>query len=123
MQVKFSGPLVTTGSEGDPQPAAAGQPHTSVLYGGSAIDFNLSSGMKFATGLFLDRENHFSVDFGGFFLVQATSSYSTASDNNGNPNRCPAVLQHQPDRPGPGNKLASSIPCREAAGTIAIDSR
>ncbi len=81
----MNGPLVTTGSVNDPIPGALNQPGTLVLFGQNTVDFGLFSGARAELGIFLDRENHFSLDVTGFYLVQNTSSFFIGADPNGNP--------------------------------------
>ncbi len=83
--MRVSAPLVTEGSPNDLHPGALGQPGTSVLYGGSPIDFGMFSGFRMEAGGFLDGCNRFSLDVIGFWLPNNTQSFYTASDVNGNP--------------------------------------
>ena len=81
----MNGPLVTSGSTGDAVPGALGQPNTAALFGANNVDFGLFSGIRADLGLFLDYDNRFSIDLGGFYLPPNSSSYSIAGDSSGNP--------------------------------------
>lgn len=84
-------PLVTTGFigvggvGGDDVPGALGQPTTSVLFGNSNVNYNLIPGFEIAGGIWLDRDNHFSVDAAGFYLPTVHQNFSMASDPTGSP--------------------------------------
>jgi hypothetical protein len=79
------GPLATTGSPLIAAPGALGQPSTTVLFGNHNVDFNLFSGARLEAGLFLDRENRFSLEMAGFLVSPNIQSFSIAADPNGNP--------------------------------------
>ncbi len=81
----LAAPLVTVGSAADIAPGAIGQPGTSVLFGGSGLDFGMQSGIKAQLGLWLDCDRHYSLDVGGFSLFQTHRNFSVASDAAGNP--------------------------------------
>jgi hypothetical protein len=83
--MRLSSPLVTEGSLNDAHPGALGQPGTTVLYGGSPIDFGMFSGFSMQGGVFLDGCNRFSLDAIGFWLPENTQTFSTSSDPAGNP--------------------------------------
>jgi len=80
-------PLVTTGFAGDlPAPGALGEPTTQVLFGGHPLAFgNPASGMHAEAGIWLDQDNRFSLDVGGFFLPRTFNRFALQSDANGNP--------------------------------------
>jgi len=78
------GPLATTGSPQDLSPGALGQPGTAVLFG-DKINFQTFSGIQMKAGLFLDPENHFSVDGAGFYLFPSHVRFQANSDAAGNP--------------------------------------
>jgi hypothetical protein len=80
-------PLVTTGFGGSfTSPGVLGDPTTQVLFGGHPLAFgNPASGFRGEAGLWLDQDNHFSLDFGGFFLPKSFNRFALQSDANGNP--------------------------------------
>ncbi|HZZ79128.1 MAG TPA: BBP7 family outer membrane beta-barrel protein [Gemmataceae bacterium] len=80
----MNGPLATTGSVGDPVPGALGQPNTRALFGDKSIDFGLFSGIRAELGVFLDRENRFSLDVAGFYMFANNQGFFAGSDQNGN---------------------------------------
>lgn len=79
-----SGPLATTGSAFDASPGGLGLPATTVLFGGS-VDLNFFSGLRVQAGCFLDANNDFSLDIGGFYLPPNRRTFSAMGDANGNP--------------------------------------
>lgn len=83
--IKYSAPLVTTGSVLDAAPGALGQPGTSVLFGNNDTDFGLMSGLRAQIGMFLDADNHYSIEAGGFVIFQNTQGFNVAGDVNGRP--------------------------------------
>ena len=80
-----SAALVTLGSANDTSQGAIGQPSTVVVFGNNNIDFNLFSGVRMQGGLFLDSNDRFSLDIGGFLNFPNKQSVSFGSDANGNP--------------------------------------
>lgn len=78
-------PLVTTGSTLDPSPGAMGQAGTVLLLGNAPIDYGMFQGVRGETGLFLDEENQFSMDIGGFYLFPRRYRASFASNAAGSP--------------------------------------
>jgi hypothetical protein len=83
-------PLITTGAATllatGGTPGALNQPSTQILFGGHPLAFgNPASGARFNTGVWLDHDNHFSLDFGIFFLPKAFNRFALQSDVNGNP--------------------------------------
>jgi len=117
----MNGPLVTNGSVGDPLPGALGQPGTTVLFGDKSVDFGLFSGVRADLGIFLDRDNRFSLDFNAFYLFPNTSSFYVSADQNGNP-----VISRPyfnvADGFGQQFRLANSQPGL-LSGTFAVDMR
>ena len=81
----MNSPLVTTGSAGDALPARLGQPATAVLFGNQSADFGLFSGVRMEVGVFLDKENRFSLDVNGLFLAPNTQSFLAVGASNGFP--------------------------------------
>ena len=78
------GALATTGSPVDALPSAAGQPGTGALFG-DKVDFKVFTGVHMEAGLFVDPDNHFSIDGAGFFLSPNTVHFQANSDALGNP--------------------------------------
>jgi putative beta barrel porin BBP7 len=83
--MRFSSPLVTTGSLADAAPGALGQPGTRILFGRDTTDYGLMSGIQGMIGAFLDTENRYSLEVGGFWVFRANQSFGIAGDANGNP--------------------------------------
>jgi hypothetical protein len=108
------GPLLTTGTSG-----ILFQPSTSVLFGDRNVDFNLFSGIRLEGGLFLDRENRFSLDLSGFLLFPNTESFYIASDNKGNPRILRPIFNVDTNKEG---GFLRSQP-GSIAGLVAIDNR
>ena len=85
------GPLLTTGFVGvggfggDTIPGALGQPSTSILAGNDKVNFNLIPGFEIGGGIWLDRDNHFSLEASGFYLPLAHQNSFFQSDSGGNP--------------------------------------
>ncbi len=78
-------PLVTTGSTSDSVPGALGQPHTVVLYGDRAINYNNSSGLRLNAGVDFDAGVLIRVEGGFLALEQRAHSASFASNGSGSP--------------------------------------
>ena len=112
-------PLVTLGSVNNPPQGALGQPSTVVVFGNNSVDFNLFSGVRLQGGLFLDAENRFSLDIGGFQNFARTRSFSLSSDANGNP------LIARPIFNVVSNQEVSFLTAspNNLAGTVSIDSK
>lgn len=83
--MRLSGPTVTTGSVNDAAPGALGQPGTRIIFGQDPADFGLMSGIRAQIGMFLDPNDTYSIEVGGFWVFRASQSFGTASDANGNP--------------------------------------
>jgi hypothetical protein len=121
----MNGPLATTGSTTDAIPGALGQPSTLALFGDKSVDFGLFSGARAELGIFLDHENRFSLEVGGFILFPNTSSFFTSADQNGNPVISRPYFNIGSD---PGNGLSPNEQFRFAnslqgflTGTFAVD--
>lgn len=71
-QGPISTPLLTT-SVPDPtqtrNPGAIGDPGTIVLFGERPLDFRMLNGLRGEVGMFVDEDNRFSVDVGGFYFL------------------------------------------------------
>jgi hypothetical protein len=78
-------PLISTGSAFDVNPGALDQPGTVVLFGGGGLDFRMFHGIHADVGTFLDNDNHFSVEVGGFYYLPRHDRFSIASDSAGFP--------------------------------------
>lgn len=82
---KLPGPLLTNGDPNDITPGAVGQPGTIPLFGQNGLDFGMFTGFRLESGLWLDKENCYSADVGGFALLRQNIKFNAASDANGNP--------------------------------------
>jgi hypothetical protein len=80
----LSTPLVTTGSTDDAVPGALGQPHTSVLFGGSNLDYGTTSGLRFAAGLWLPECSTNGIEASYFVFEMRAAHFGAASDPGGN---------------------------------------
>jgi hypothetical protein len=80
----MNGPLLTAGSPFDASPGALGQPGTSVLFPLNSIDFGLFSGAKLEAGVFIDSCDRLSLEIGGFYLWNNTTTYNAGGDSTGN---------------------------------------
>jgi Putative beta barrel porin-7 (BBP7) len=78
-------PLVTTAPLTAVTPGAIGDPQTTVLFGGSKLDYHSMNGGRFTAGLWLDYQRDFGFEASGFLFSQNTVKYHTASDENGTP--------------------------------------
>jgi hypothetical protein len=112
--MRFASPLATVGVVGEN--GALGQPSTSVVFGKDSLSYNLFSGARVETGLFLDRENRFSLDMGGFLLLPNSQSFSIASDANGNPLISRPLIDFR------NNFIVTSTP-NQLAGMLSINSK
>jgi hypothetical protein len=81
----FKGVLATTGSTADLHPGAIGQPGTVPLFGQDGINYGMFSGIHAEVGLFLDEDNHFSVEVGGMYVFPNHRQFTALSDPSGNP--------------------------------------
>jgi hypothetical protein len=66
-------------------PGALGQPHTSVLFGGSNLDYSTMSGLRIAGGLWLPECPTIGIEASYFVLETGGVNFNAASDPNGNP--------------------------------------
>jgi Putative beta barrel porin-7 (BBP7) len=116
--MQLSIPAATIGSPTDPHPGALGQPGTSVIFG-DRINYNLTSGLRLQAGVFLDSCAHWSLDVGGFFNLPNNTSFTVASDANGNPLIARPVFNVLANREG---SQLTSFP-GAVAGALSIDSK
>jgi hypothetical protein len=74
-------PLFTTSPPGTPQAAAGvlGLPTTSVLFGGSRVNDDGRSGVRFALGYWLDDCQSLGLEVGAFFLESKGTSFGARS--------------------------------------------
>jgi hypothetical protein len=82
---RLTAPLVTVGSPADAIPGALGQPGTVVVFGNNNIDFGRFNGVRAEVGVFLDSDNHFSLDAAGEFAFENHVKFAKFSDPAGNP--------------------------------------
>jgi hypothetical protein len=83
--MRVNGPLATIGSPADPRPAVLGQPGTVAVFGNDAIDFGMFSGMQVGFGVFLDGDDHWSLDWAAMYAFPNHVRFTLASDGTGNP--------------------------------------
>src|SRR5207245_969683 len=76
-------PLAVTGSLADPFPGALDQPGTRVLFGAQGAGYGTFSGLRLEGGAWLDREQRFAVEGGGFLLERRAAGFRAATDANG----------------------------------------
>jgi hypothetical protein len=75
-------PLVTTGALTDPLPGALSSASTTILFGGSGLDYQDRSGGRFRIGLWLDQELQWGLSGSYFFLAGRSIAYSVSSPGN-----------------------------------------
>jgi hypothetical protein len=78
-------PLVVTGSPADAFPGALDQPHTKILYGEHGVDYPSQSGLRLNFGAWLDSDNCYGVEVGGFLLERGAAAFSAHGDAHGQP--------------------------------------
>jgi hypothetical protein len=81
----LSTPLVTTGSTDDPVPGALGQPGTRVLFGNSNLNYDTTSGLRLAAGVWLPDRPYLGIEGSFFALERRSVSFTATSDANGEP--------------------------------------
>jgi len=72
--------LTTTSGPVGPGSGALGDPNTQILYGNNTVNNGVRSGFRLMTGYWFDDERLLGVEVGGFWLQNATASFSTSSD-------------------------------------------
>jgi Putative beta barrel porin-7 (BBP7) len=72
-------PLVSAGAATDALPGALGQPHTSVVLGGSSVGSGSFSGMQFTTGVWLNATETVGLDLTYFLLPNRISRQTVSS--------------------------------------------
>lgn len=72
-------PLYTAGSPTDILPGAIGMPGTSVLFGGTNINYDVREGGRFGGGVWLDDDHLFGVEANYLFLGSKSVGYANAS--------------------------------------------
>jgi hypothetical protein len=77
-------PLVTSGPSTDPIPGAIGQPHTSILFGGNGIPYNMQSGFRVSGGMWA-ADQRIGLELGGFWLGRTSTNYGIGGNSSGNP--------------------------------------
>jgi hypothetical protein len=78
----LSAPLVTTGTN---SLGTLGGSDTTVLYGGSELDFGALSGVRLDAGFWIDSDHTLGVDAGGLLLERGTKHFFATSDGSGAP--------------------------------------
>jgi hypothetical protein len=109
-------PLVTvgpaTGFSG-----ALGQPGTEILYGQKPVNFGTLTGLRMTLGAWIDPQEDFGMEGGGFFLAPRAPRFLATSDATGNP-----VFAQPVNITGVGERAyASSFP-NQFVGSIQVDS-
>ena len=102
-------PLVTTGNPRDALPGALGQPGTRALFGGSGLDFGAFSGGRLSLGSWINSEQTFGLEGGGFLLQQGTIRFAAASDSAGNPPIYLPVVNQDPASPSFGKQSSFTV--------------
>ncbi len=111
--------LATTGSPADLHPAAIGQPGTVALFGQDGVNYGMFSGIHAEVGLFLDEDNHFSLEVGGMYIFPNHRQFALQSDPTGNPIIARPVLNAATQQEV---AFIDAFP-GTASGGIAIDTR
>ncbi len=78
-------PLVVTGSAADTFPGALDQPGTQILFGNRDLDYGRFNGLRLSLGGWLDGDNLFGLEAGGFVLERRSVQFSARADANGQP--------------------------------------
>ena len=125
-------PLVTTGDTTGL--GTLGSPGTTVLFGGSGIDYNAFSGGRFTIGMGLGQDGNanWGVESTGFFLEKRVVNFTATSGENGIPLLARPFFNPTPGAPNGGQDalLVSAPPLVPepggilpvAAGTVAVSS-
>lgn len=115
-------PLVTTGDPGVvPAPGALGQPSTSVLFGGSDLDYGTFSGGRVTLGGWFDCEQCCGLEVSGFALAREKVRYAASSNAAGSPPIYLALFQSDPALNHEGS-VTIADPALGIAGGVAISS-
>ena len=78
-----SDPLVTSGFS--PGLGTLGAGNTSILFGGSGLDYKTFSGLRLTTGFWFGRDSDWGIEGSGFFTETKPVNFGAASDPNGVP--------------------------------------
>ncbi len=78
-------PLVTTGNPNSPTPGALGQAGTQVLFGDNDLSRQPTSGFRGMIGYWLDPDQTWKVEGGGFMLQEHHTVFQAGGDASGNP--------------------------------------
>ena len=78
-------PLVATGPASDAFPGVLDQPHTTVLFGGSGLNYDTFSGMRLGFGAWLDSDRTFGVEASGFMLEKRSVNFAMSGNASGQP--------------------------------------
>ncbi|MFM8174400.1 MAG: BBP7 family outer membrane beta-barrel protein, partial [Pirellulaceae bacterium] len=121
-------PLISRGNSSDPRPAALGQPGTTVLAGGSPIDFGTLEGGRLTFGRWRDSSQTIGWELSAFYMEQGDLSSSFASQE-GDPEVVTAPIQlpdgsessisalvNAPGAPSPFETLTTRYQSRLAGG-------
>lgn len=102
-------PLVTTGNPTDPLPGALGRPSTIPLFGGTGLDYGNFNGARLNVGGWLDCQQSFGVEVGGFLFERRVIRFSAASDQTGNPPIYLPVINQNPASLNFGNQSIYTV--------------
>lgn len=91
-------PILTQGSFADVSPGALGQPNTTVLFGGSVIDFGASYGLRLGAGCWLPWSRRFGIESDFFVLEKRSEGVGISSGANGAPLSAHPFLNAQTGR-------------------------
>jgi hypothetical protein len=100
-------------------PGAIGQPGTRVVFGNTNQSFQNFSGGKLTLGAWLDCEQRFGIEAGGFLLEKRTSTFTRISDGAGNPPTYIPFNETDPAFPGP-NAATLADPVIGRVGSVSI---
>ena len=117
-------PLVTTGDPkvgfpGVNSAGAIGQPSTRVLFGGSNVNFDPFSGMRFTLGGWFDTDHAVGMEGSGFLLEKRSNQFAAGSNGAGSP---PLYIPAFNVQAGAERAVAVSDPLRGFAGSVGVSS-
>ena len=122
------GPLVTTSSNpNNPLAGAIGQSGTSVLFGGSNLDYGTFSGGRLTIGGWIGPDQLIGIEANAFLLEQRSSNYAAASNASGNPALyLPALFNNgttkEEDRLVVSSPVTTGSPNTVLTGNVVVDS-
>jgi len=78
-------PLATTGSTGDLNPGAIGQPNTVIIFGADNLNYNAFSGLRLSAGYWLNNSSTFGIEASYFLLERRAVVFQATGDDTGRP--------------------------------------